>query len=366
MTTNRKVGLIQRVVPHYREAFFNALGKTCGGGLHIFAGKPRQDEMIKSFGHLDQAHLTQGTNLHLFKGSLYLCIQLGLMNWLKEVNPDVLIVEANPRYLRTPAAVRWMKRRNRPVIGWGLGAPPLSGPFSKLRRRRRTKFIRSFDALITYSQTGAAEYMDLGFPEDQVFIAINAVTPAPIHSLPIRPERLVSEKAKVLFVGRLQERKKLETLIKACSKLPPMLQPDLIIVGDGPDRPRLEVLANKVYPNVHFTGALYAEDLAAQFRAADLFVLPGTGGLALQQAMSYGLPVIAAQADGTQADLVRPENGWQVSADDLGALTDALANALSDITTLRRMGEKSYQIVKEEINLEKMVSVFVDAIQRSA
>ena len=44
----------------------------------------------------------------------------------------------------------------------------------------------------------------------------------------------------------------------------------------------------------------------AHFAGADLFVLPGTGGLAVQEAMSYALPVIVAKGDGTQEDLVRP------------------------------------------------------------
>ena len=106
-----------------------------------------------------------------------------------------------------------------------------------------------------------------------------------------------------------------------------------------------------------FTGALYGAELAEQFREA-IFVLPGTGGLALQQAMSYGLPLIAAEADGTQAHLVRPENGWQIPPDDLPALGAALSTALRDIPMLRKMGAESYRIVSEEINLEKMVAVF--------
>lgn len=361
-----KVGVVQRVLAEYRAPFFNALGQACPGGLEVFAGEPRDDEMIKTATSLDSAHLIHGKNLHLLKSNFYLCLQFGLLRWLKQFNPDILIVEANPRYLRTPAALRWMRKRARPVIGWGLGAPPISGLLTGLRRRRRTHFISQFDALITYSQTGAAEYVDSGFPKDRVFIAINAMTPAPEHPLPQRTKDLSAENLRLLFVGRLQARKNLDNLITTCSRLPASLQPDLLIVGDGPERTALEALAAKVYPKAHLTGALYGDDLEEQFQKADLFVLPGTGGLALQQAMSYGLPVIAAQADGTQADLVRPENGWQIPSDDIDALVQTLSEALSDLPNLRRMGEESYRIVKEEINLEKMVSVFLDALQRTS
>jgi glycosyltransferase involved in cell wall biosynthesis len=361
-----KAGLIQRVVPIYREPFFNALGERCSDGLGVFAGAPRSDEMIKPADQLAGAVLTQGRNIHLFQGPFYLCFQLGLMDWLKTWDPDLLILEANPRYLRTPQAVRWMHRRERPVIGWGLGAPPPSGFFAGLRQGRRRHFLNQFDAMITYSQTGAGEYAQLGYPEDQIFIAINAVTPPPPHPLPQRPTPEKGEPLTLLFVGRLQERKRVDNLIKACAQLPASLQPKLVIAGDGPAFESLRSLAAVHYPRTQFTGALYGQALAEQFHKADIFALPGTGGLAVQQAMSYGLPVIAAQADGTQADLVRPENGWQIPPDDTPALKATLEQALANVSKLRQMGENSYRIVAEEINLEQMVDVFLDVMNRCA
>ena len=78
--------------------------------------------------------------------------------------------------------------------------------------------------------------------------------------------------------------------------------------------------------------------------------------------MAHALPVIVARGDGTQDDLVRNENGWQVPADDLPALTRVLQQALTDPAQLRRMGEASYRIVAGEINVEAMVRVFVQAL----
>ena len=366
MTTfGGKVGLVQRVIPNYRLPLFNTLANACEGGLSILAGQPRPAEMIKSAKTVDNAKLFHAKNIHLLSGKLYLCIQVGLLDWLSRWDPDVLIVEANPRYLLTPAAVRWMHRRQRPVIGWGLGAPHLSGLIASLRQNRRQHFIRQFDTLITYSQTGASEYGALGFPKDRIFVAVNAVTPRPTHPLPNRPPSKGSRPAQVLYVGRLQERKNLDNLLTACSQLPESLKPELVIVGDGPARQQLETLAEGLYQETTFTGTLYGQSLADQFQSADLFVLPGTGGLAIQQAMSYGLPVIAAEADGTQNDLVRHQNGWQVPPNDVAALTSTLKKALSDMPALLEMGAESYRIVKEEINVEEMVSVFVEALNRS-
>jgi glycosyltransferase involved in cell wall biosynthesis len=77
--------------------------------------------------------------------------------------------------------------------------------------------------------------------------------------------------------------------------------------------------------------------------------------------MAYGLPVIVAEGDGTQDDLVRSGNGWLIPPDDVNALIESLEEALSDPKRLREMGVASFKIVQEEINVEHMVAVFVEA-----
>jgi glycosyltransferase involved in cell wall biosynthesis len=278
------------------------------------------------------------------------------MNWLKEWNPDALIVEANPRYLSTSSAVKWMHAQGKPVIGWGLGAPSVSG----FRERRRVAFLRQFDALIAYSQRGADEYAALGFPLDNLFVAHNSVSPSPTWSMPERSSTF-DPRPVILFVGRLQFRKNVDLLLGACAEIQNVR---LVIVGDGPEREVLEALAAEIYPSAEFVGAKHGAEIKAYFTEADLFVLPGTGGLAVQEAMSYGLPVIVAQGDGTQDDLVRKENGWQIPPDDFDALVSTIKDALSDVARLRKMGKESFRIVKEEINIETMADVFVDALNR--
>ena len=356
-----RLGVQQRVLPLYRLPFFDSLGAACDGGLSLFAGLPRPEESISVTDQLRFTHYVLATNIHILRGPLYLCWQGGLIQWLDDWRPDALIVEANPRYLSTPAAINWTRRMNVPVIGWGLGAPPLAGPLAGLRRSARLRFLSRFDALITYSRRGAQEYAATGFPAERIFVAPNASTPRPT-SPPLPRPPAFSEKPNILFVGRLQARKRLDLLLQACAALPTALQPRLVIVGDGPERAALESLAAQIYPSAEFVAALHGAALAPYFTAADLFVLPGTGGLAVQEAMSYGLPVIMGQGDGTNDDLVRPENGWQIPPDDPTALTETLRLALSDAARLRRMGAESYRIVSEEINIERMVGVFVEAL----
>jgi glycosyltransferase involved in cell wall biosynthesis len=356
-----RVALQQRVLPSYRVDFFDTLAEGCGKGLSVFAGKARQKEAIKSSNQLQKAVFVSANNVHIMQGPFYMCWQDGLLKWLGEWNPDALIVEANPRYPNTHRAINWMHTRGRPVIGWGLGAPPVDGIFSTLRKKVRHNFIQSLDGIISYSELGASQYRAMGVSPERVFVAYNAAAHRPNKKPRERPE-IFSNKPVVLFVGRLQIRKRLDLLFKACARQAEHLQPYLVIIGEGPAKEEFMAQAKKIYPKTEFVGAKYGTELDKYFEMADLFVLPGTGGLAIQQAMAHGLPVIVAEGDGTQKDLVRPKNGWLVPPDDPDALTDCLLDALSNVKRLRRMGAESYRIATEEVNIEAMAQTFINVL----
>jgi glycosyltransferase involved in cell wall biosynthesis len=353
-----RLGLQQRILPAYRAGFLDRLADACAGGLSVFAGEPAPNEARGESGTLHSAHLIPADNRHLLGGRAYLCYQQGLVRWLEAWDPTALIVEANWRYLSTPRGVGWMHARGRPVLAWGLGAPSVTGRHAGLARAALMQFLRRFDGLIAYSSRGAEEYAAAGFPRERIFVAPNAVLPAPSRHTARPP--LAGRPARVLFVGRLITRKRVETLLRACAAQDP--RPALRIVGDGPQRSILETLARHVMPETEFVGELHGEDLAESFRWADLFVLPGTGGLAIQEAMAHGLPVIVAQGDGTQADLVTDEAGWILPPEDDAALTAALREALAAPERLRRMGEASFRRVAGGFNIDAMVESFVAAL----
>ena len=173
----------------------------------------------------------------------------------------------------------------------------------------------------------------------------------------------LNTKANLLFIGRLQDRKRLENLFHACANLPEYIQPVLTIIGDGPARSKLVKESESLYPSAIFIGAKYGEELEPFYQSADIFVVPGTGGLAIQQAMAHGLPIVVAEGDGTQEDLVTEDNGWVIPPNDVKSLTNTLQEALSDINRLRKMGEESFRLVKDEINIENMVDVFIQALE---
>ncbi len=354
-----RLAIQQRVIPTYRAPFLELLSKNPEIQLGVFAGEPKVKEQIKIAQSLENVDYCITKNTHLFDGKFYVCLQPGLQQWVSEWNPDVLIVEANPRYLSTPGVVQLMKEDQKPVVGWGLGVPEYQGVFSNWRNAKRTSFLKSLDAIIAYSGKGADQYRNAGFKSERIYVATNSTTPSPKHFPPSHSSWIGVRDPILLYVGRLQPRKKLDSLINVCSKLPEDLQPQLWIVGEGEIRGELESIAKEHYPKTTFWGAKFGDDLAQIFSQADLFVLPGTGGLAVQQAMSFALPVIVAEGDGTQSDYINESNGWIIPPNNPDELFTAIKQALSSPEKLLSMGQEGFQTVKTQVNIENMVSVFV-------
>ncbi len=131
-----RLGVIQRVLPAYRVPFFDGLARACAGGLGLVSrAAARRMNSSKRAARRKRRVYSRPTTSTCCAGPLYVCRQAGVRAWLEEWQPDVLVVEANPRYLSTPGAVRWMHAPSRPVIGWGLGAPAPRGLLAGLRAR---------------------------------------------------------------------------------------------------------------------------------------------------------------------------------------------------------------------------------------
>ncbi len=155
----------------------------------------------------------------------------------------------------------------------------------------------------------------------------------------------------VLFSGKLIAKKQPLLLLEAFARLQDALPCQLLLVGDGELRPELERrVAQRRIPRVHPAGFLNQSRIAEAYAAADLLVLPSafeeTWGLVQNEAMCFGLPVVASDKVGGAYDLVREgETGAMFRFDDVVALTDALRRVLASEDRRRRMGAAARDLV---------------------
>jgi 2-deoxystreptamine N-acetyl-D-glucosaminyltransferase/2-deoxystreptamine glucosyltransferase len=193
------------------------------------------------------------------------------------------------------------------------------------------------EAVIALTPSAARLLSSDGIPADRVHVIPPGYHPGlfaaaaadPFPGLP-RP--------RVAYVGRLAPQKDVGTLLDAFARIGP--GPQLVLVGDGPDRRALQRRAQPFGARVHFTGFLPHAQIPAVLRHVDMLVLPSLYedlSSVLIEAMASGLPVVATRVGGT-ADLVNDGvNGLLVAPRDPAALATAISRILGDPAAAARM-----------------------------
>lgn len=150
--------------------------------------------------------------------------------------------------------------------------------------------------------------------------------------VPVKTERHHLTKTHFLAIGLLTQQKGLSFLLQAAAQLRQrgITTFELTIGGDGPERPRLERLAQSLglADYCRFTGMLAREQVKHWMQHCEVFVLPSlheTFGLVLAEAMACGKPVIATRCGGPEF-VVTPETGILVEAGNSAALANAMAD----------------------------------------
>ncbi len=361
--------IVQRVLPLYRVPVFEGLAELELGEVHVVAGMPSANEGIRCASSLKRVTLHRVRNLVVHGLAGPITYQRGLLKILQSLNPDVAIFEANPRLASSWLALAQLRRRGKPVLGWGLGELPRHGSRIAVGVRAflATRFVRRFDGAVAYSSKAAKDFCRMGVPSDRVVVAHNSTDTSEADMFWRRlagdrcwvpgwrsENRLASDLPVVIFVGRLNAGKNIENLINVAAELSSQMQ--LLIVGDGPQKAQLDTLARDRAANAVFLGHRTGEALARAFLASDLFVLPGAGGLALHQAMCYGLPVVATFGDGTEGDLIQPgRNGALLPDADEKTLENAVDGLLRDRAKLLSMGAASRQIIDSRFRMQSMI-----------
>lgn len=142
------------------------------------------------------------------------------------------------------------------------------------------------------------------------------------------------------FVGRLAPEKHVERLAVLAAN--PRIQ--LVIVGDGPERGRLEHLL----PGAVFTGQLGGTELAEAYASLDVFVHAGeheTFCQAIQEALASGVPVIGPDAGGPRDLVAHCRNGYRLPVDRFTELLPSAVEALADPELRARFGDSARRSV---------------------
>jgi glycosyltransferase involved in cell wall biosynthesis len=223
----------------------------------------------------------------------------------------------------------------------------------ELLKALRSWWTRRADRVIVPSRYLARWVVGWGVPAEKIVVIYNAVEPVDgVEPLPV----LLRTPVKAVTVGRLVPWKQVNGLLEALTEVPKL---GLVVVGDGPERPRLERRARElgVSDRVYFAGQRSKKEALGLMAACDLFVLNSAyEGLphVVLEAMALGLPVVATAAGGTPEVVRDGETGVLVPGryGTLGASLSALAR---DPALRRRLGRAARQWIGERLSAETMI-----------
>jgi len=372
-----KVALVHNIIAPYRVPLFEALARHPAIDLQVYycakTHKNRRWDVLES---------------NAYSYTVLPGIALEVAGIAYHINPSILTRLATNRYdciilggsadFTTQFSFFISNALKLPVILWSEMFERGEGSLAKFVAPLTRFFIRNADALIVPGSRSRDFHIKRGAAPERVFIAPNTINNdaffAKSSAFKQREEQLkddlhLGNNTIVLFVGELNERKGVRSLLRAFTKLKSEREiTALVVIGDGELKSELiQLVSNESMTHITFTGWISDEEKIKYYAIADLFVLPTLYDLCplvLNEAMACGLPIITTTAAGCASDMiVEGENGFIVEPQNEDALREAILRIVQDDELRQKMGKKSYEILTTRFSLDNAVNGFVDAIQ---
>lgn len=371
MSRSPGVAVIYHFFPHYRAPVLRALAASSRLSFS-FWGAHSGVEGIEPF--VGDAEVSVNPiSLNERRGRYYL---RGYMSAVFAKDIRALIILGNPNIRSTWWMATLGRLTGKKVFFWAHG---WLRPEPWLKSTLRNLYFRLADGVLVYSDRAKRLAAASGFPSARVQPIYNSLDWSASQPLydelqGLDPATLRAEVTPwpelPLFIctARLTELCRFDLLLEAMAVLEREGMPtNLILVGDGPERLRLETIARENALKVQFKGAIYEEAVLAKLLyASDITVSPGKVGLTAMHSLTYGTPVITHGDLDAQMPEVEAVRGNETGAffernsvDDLARVLAAWINAKHDRATVRlqcrAVIEQRYTPVAQQHRIEAAI-----------
>lgn len=341
-----KVTIVQRILPHYRIAFFDALQRTLGADnieLSVVYGQaypgtvPQTKrcnyawgrEIVNRYYNFAGQELVWQPCSHLLNGS------------------DLIIVEQAGRLLLNYTLLFGWAARGSKLAYWGHGRNMQARHSLVWREYIKRALITKVDWWFAYTSLSAKAIQSAGYPVSKISIVQNTIdtsaladslskcTEEQVHS--IKAELGLAGKNICLYCGGMYEFKNLDFLIRACALIKERI-PDfeMIFVGNGPEQHRVEKAAS-CYPWMRYVGPKFGQSLVPYYRMSKALLIPGLVGLAVVDSFVAGVPLFTTNIRTHSPEIAYLENGKN------GIIAPATEIAFADAVVTYLQGNQSQQ-----------------------
>lgn len=365
-----KVLFFTNIPSPYRVDFFNELGKNCE--LTVLYERRDADDRNENWCNNREENLNykpiylRGKKIG---ADTALCVEC--LKYWRDSSYDIKIIGdyATPTGILSAIFMRIFK------IPYGIEC---DGGYVKDGEKKILKWIKSF--LISKSQfvfspgLTTNEYLKhYGVENNKIwFYPFSSLKADDIETssnmkkekLKYRKKLNFSEKKIILSVGQMIYRKGFDVLIESAR----FLREDvgIYIVGGKPREEYLDFIKKYNINNVHFLDFMDKEELAEYYAASDIFVLPtreDIWGLVIEEAMSFGLPIITTDKCVAGVDLLREGGGIIIPTDSVEELKKSINLLLEDDDYCKQCEKHNLEIIKN-YTIEQMVISHMEMLKK--
>ncbi|SVA57864.1 uncharacterized protein METZ01_LOCUS110718 [marine metagenome] len=372
----QKILILQRKLEHYRLDVFQALSKRDSINLtvafpHIRDHRQHKVESLEDFqtADLKVKHLrwpVLDQEFFIYTNWRYL---------LEIIKPDALVAEANPRVINIRNIMNYCKSNGIQTIAWTKYDNSSKWPNSFIWRN----LLSDWDRILCYGEQSRDGLVEMGIPISKLSVAQNTVE-IPLNEIDLDTVRKDAfeitswirsdDLPLVVSLGTLVKKKRFDEVIEVSARLMNAgTQFRLAVVGGGPKEDELKVHAQKILSRfcipadrIVFVGRVPEGHDRIWLSAADVTLMGGAVGLALNVSMGCGTATIIPDEKGSDAELLEHSiNGIRFKCGDQFDLQEKLKTLLNDATLRKELGEKARITILEKATIQKMVDGFIEA-----
>jgi glycosyltransferase involved in cell wall biosynthesis len=339
-----------------RRILFYIHGMAGGGAERVFALLASQLAkgghsiiMVNDFNAVENTPYLHRTVRSIVIGRHHIRGIWRLFSVLKQEKPDVIFAALGASNLKMTIAKLLTGRKSALILTYHSKFAVERRPLGRLGYIATPVITRLADWTVAVSRDLAAYLVQRWWASARTSCIHNPISvPHPHESL---RESLTSRSDMILAVGRLAPEKEFLSLVRAFARL---LRPtaQLIILGEGPDRSKLEAEVTRLELQGRVSLPGYVSEPWRYFEQAKCLVLTSryeSFGNVIVEALAYGLPVISTNCAGPQEILDNGQFGTLVPVGDVNAIAAAIENALENPGDPLPRQERAAQFATQEI-----------------
>ena len=366
----KSIYVFSNIYPKYRKGIWDRLLEVEDHKISFFFSNRTIDNIAavsieKEYSVNNQKAFKKIDNIFLYK---WLIWQKGVLSRTFD-SVSVVIFLGEMTVISTWIASCILRLRGIKVLFWGHG---IYGEESKIKLLLRKIFLKLANHNLVYGERAKKLMIEYGFKHNKVSVVYNSINYDQQLDL---FQKLENEKKHsifknnypvLLFIGRLTKEKKVNQLIEAVKLLNEKLNFNLLIIGEGEEKLKLEELAQDliIENRCIFYGKSYNEDeLSRLIYNSDLTVSPGNVGLTAIHSLSYGTPVCSHSNLSNQMpeveSIIEGKNGFLFEENNVLNMVQKIEKWFGSNQNINKIGIR--KIIDEKYNPENQMKIILNS-----